>query len=254
MEHAILLSVEQVTKRFGGVRALDQCSLQIQRGTITGLIGPNGAGKTTLFHTIAGVYRPDSGRIWYAGQRIDGLPPQRIFAHKIARTFQIARELKRLTVLENLLLVPTQQSGERLVAAWCRPRHVRQQEEALRAHAEHVLREVQLYALRHAYAATLSGGQKKLLELARMMMTDAQLILLDEPGAGVNPSLMWELVGHIRRLREAGRTFLLVEHNMELVMALCQPVIVMSQGRVLTVGTPLEVRQDPRVIAAYLGA
>jgi branched-chain amino acid transport system ATP-binding protein len=250
----ILLTVDHVTKRFGGVVAVEGCSVHIRRGTITGLIGPNGAGKTTLFNMIAGVYRPDAGHIWFEGDRLDGLPPHRIFARKIARTFQIARELKRMTVLENLMLVPEQQIGENLFNAWLRSRQVQQQEQVLRQRAEEVLQLVKLHYLRHEYAGNLSGGQKKLLELARTMMSDAKLILLDEPGAGVNPTLMQELVGHIQRLQDMGRTFLLIEHDMDLVMEICNPVIVMSHGRTLMEGTPLQVRSDPRVIEAYLGA
>jgi len=249
----VLLTVDNVTKRFGGVVAVDRCSLHLRRGTITGLIGPNGAGKTTLFNIIAGVYRPDAGHVRFEGERIDGLPPYRIFARQIARTFQIARELKRLTVLENLLLVPGAQTGETFYKAWLYPRRVQQQEQALRERAEEVLQRVKLHYLRHEYAGNLSGGQKKLLELARTMMSDATLILLDEPGAGVNPTLMQELVGHIQRLQDLGRTFLLIEHDMDLVMDICNPVIVMSHGRTLTEGTPLQVRSDPRVIEAYLG-
>jgi branched-chain amino acid transport system ATP-binding protein len=250
----ILLRVDNVTKRFGGVVAVDGCSLGIRRGTITGLIGPNGAGKTTLFNMIAGVYRPDAGRIWFEGERIDGLPPHAIFARKIVRTFQIARALKRMTVLDNLLLVPEQQLGENFFNAWLRPRQVSAQEQALRARAEEILQRVKLHYLRHEYAGNLSGGQKKLLELARTMMSNATCILLDEPGAGVNPTLMQELVGHIQYLQSLGRTFLLIEHDMDLVMEICNPVIVMSHGRTLMEGTPWQVRHDPRVIEAYLGA
>src|SRR5262249_37457664 len=200
------------------------------------LIGPNGAGKTTLFNIIAGVYRPDAGQIRFEGDRIEGLLPHQIFARRIARTFQIARELKHMTVLENLLLVPEQQMGENLWHAWLRSRQVQQQEQALRERAEEVLQRVKLHYLRHEYAGNLSGGQKKLLELARTMMSDATLILLDEPGAGVNPTLMQELVGHIQRLQALGRTFLLIEHDMDLVMEVCNPVIVMKHGRPLMKG------------------
>jgi branched-chain amino acid transport system ATP-binding protein len=250
----IILRVENVVKRFGGVVAVDHCSLAIRQGTITGIIGPNGAGKTTLFNIISGYYWPDAGRIWFAGERIDGLPPHEIFARKIVRTFQIARALKRMTVLENLLLVPAQQQGENFFNAWFYPRHVYAQEQALRERAEEILQRVKLHYLRHEYAGNLSGGQKKLLELARTMMSDATCILLDEPGAGVNPTLMQELVGHIQHLQGLGRTFLLIEHDMDLVMDICNPVIVMSHGRTLMEGTPRQVRNDPRVIEAYLGA
>lgn len=252
-DRGIILSVEDVVKCFGGVVAVDHCSLAVQRGTITGLIGPNGAGKTTLFNTIAGYYRPDAGRIWFEGERIDGLRPHRIFARQLVRTFQIARELKRMTVLDNLLLVPEHQAGERIANAWLRPRLVRHQERQLRDRAEDVLRFVKLEHLRHEHAGNLSGGQKKLLELARTMMSDAKLVLLDEPGAGVNPTLMRDLVGYIQHMRANGRTFLLIEHNMDLVMEICDPVIVMSNGRQLMAGPPHEVRHDPRVIEVYLG-
>jgi branched-chain amino acid transport system ATP-binding protein len=249
----IILTVEEVVKRFGGLVAVDHCSMAVRRGTITGLIGPNGAGKTTLFNMIAGYYRPDAGRILFEGERIDGLRPHRIFARKMVRTFQISRELKRMTVLENLLLVPEHQAGEHLVNAWLRPDLVRHQEQQLREQAEEVLRFVKLDHLRHEYAGDLSGGQKKLLELARTMMTDARLVLLDEPGAGVNPTLMRDLVGYIQHMRDNGCTFLLIEHDMDLVMEICNPVIVMSNGRQLMEGPPQEVRHDPRVIEVYLG-
>lgn len=250
----ICLSVEHVSKRFGGVVAVDDCSLQVRQGGITGLIGPNGAGKTTLFHLLAGVYRPDAGRIVLHGQRIDGLAPPQIFARRVARTFQMARVLPRMSVLDNLRLVPAQQAGERLWSVCFQPRRVAAQERALTAQAEAILERVQLYPLRHADAATLSGGQRKLLELARVMMADAQVILLDEPGAGVNPTLMRQLVQHIRAMQAEGRTFVLIEHDMDLVRELCQPVIVMVQGRPLTEGTPEDVCRDPRVLEAYLGA
>ncbi|MFQ6112033.1 MAG: ABC transporter ATP-binding protein, partial [Nitrospinota bacterium] len=197
-----MLEVKGVSKSFGGIKALDNCSLSVRRGTITGLIGPNGAGKTTLFNLIAGVMRPDGGNISFEGEPIEGLPPHEVFSRKLVRTFQISRPLARMTVLENLMIVPEGQTGETLLGAWFRRGVVRRQEEGNREKALAVLDFVRLYPLRDEYAGNLSTGQKKLLELARTMMTDAKLILLDEPGAGVNPTLMKELVARIESLRE----------------------------------------------------
>ncbi len=248
-----MLEVKGISKSFGGIRALDNCGLNVKRGTITGLIGPNGAGKTTLFNLIAGVLRPDEGTIRFEGERIDGLPPHEVFSRKLVRTFQVSRALRRMTVMENLMLVPEGQVGESLLGAWLRPGMVRQQEQRNSERALAVLDFIKLYHLRDEYAGNLSTGQKKLLELARSLMTDAKLILLDEPGAGVNPTLMKELVAQIERLRDEGKTFFLIEHDMNLVMGICNPIIVMSDGRRLTEGTPEEIRQDRRVLEAYLG-
>ena len=250
----VILETRSLSKSFGGVRAVDNCSLQVRQGTITGLIGPNGAGKTTLFNLISGFYRPDAGEVLFQGQPIQGLPPHRVFHKGIARTFQVVRELRQMTVLENLLLVPAGQWGESLLRLWAFPARVRQQEAALRERAQEVLHLVGLDHLRDEYAAALSTGQKKLLELARVMMADPRLVLLDEPGAGVNPTLMRTLVAHIQRLvTEHGITVFLIEHDMDLVMGICNPVIVMSNGTKLMEGTPAEVRRDPRVLEAYLG-
>ena len=249
-----LLEVANVTKTFGGLYAVHNCSLRVRPGAITGLIGPNGAGKTTLFNLISGFYPPDTGRIVFQGTRIDGLPPHRIFRHGLCRTFQVPKELKQMTVLENLLLVPTGQVGERLGAAWIVPWQIRKQERAARDKALDVLEFVSLAHLRDEYAANLSTGQKKLLELARAMMTDPRLIMLDEPGAGVNPSLLNSLMRQIERLvSERGITVLLIEHNMAVVMGICDPVIVMSNGEKLAEGTPAEIQQNEQVLAAYLG-
>lgn len=249
-----LLSVEGIEKSFGGVRAVDGCTLGVRAGTITGLIGPNGAGKTTLFNLVAGVLAPGRGRIVFDGEEITGWKPHRVFRRGLCRTFQIPREFKELTVLENLLVVPPDQLGERLSAPWLRGRGVREEEGRLREKAEGVLAFLGLTAVRNDLAATLSGGQKKLLELGRTMMADPKLLLLDEPGAGVNPTLMRQLTGYIRRLAaERGVTILLIEHDMDLVMSICDPVIVMSEGRTLAEGTPETVRRDPRVLEAYLG-
>ncbi len=250
----IILRVEKLVKDFGGLRAVDRCSLEVKRGTITGLIGPNGAGKTTLFNLITGFYKPDTGRVFFNGEEITGLPPYAVFRKGLVRTFQIPREFAEMTVLENLMLVPKDQRGERLLYPWFRPGLVRRQERAVYEKAIEVLEFVELIHLKDEYAGNLSGGQKKLLELARAMMADPQMILLDEPGAGVNPTLMKKLVGYIEHLCYAkGITFLLIEHDMDLVMSLCNPVIVMSEGKKLMEGTPNEVRTDPRVLDAYLG-
>jgi branched-chain amino acid transport system ATP-binding protein len=250
-----LLELHELTKRFGGVRAVDRCSFTVQSGTITGLIGPNGAGKTTLFNLLTGVHRPDEGRVRFRGSDITGFPPHAVFRRGICRTFQIPREFKDLTVLENLMVVPGGQIGERLWAPWLLPGRLARQEAAIRARALDVLAIVNLVALRDAPAWTLSGGQKKLLELARTMMADPELLLLDEPGAGVNPTQMTELIRHIEWLRtERGVTMLLIEHDMDLVMRVCDPIIVMSEGRRLAEGPPDAIRRDRRVLEAYLGA
>jgi branched-chain amino acid transport system ATP-binding protein len=252
---SLILEVQEVTKAFEGVRAVNNCSLSVRRGTITGLIGPNGAGKTTLFNLVTGFLNPTSGRIYFEGRRIDDLPPHRIFHRGIVRTFQIPRELKEMTVLENLMLVPSRQAGESLwnplVFAW----RVSRQEREIYEKALDILEFVDLIHLRDEYAANLSGGQKKLLELARTLMADPRLVLLDEPGAGVNRVLMRKLVENIEILRrERGITFFVIEHDMDLVTRLCDPVIVMSQGERLAEGSPDEIKHDERVLEAYLGS
>ena len=249
-----LLRVQNLTKYFGGLRALDGCMLEVRKGTITGLIGPNGAGKTTLFNVVTGFHLPEGGRVYLRGEDITNLPPHQIFRRRLARTFQIPREHESMSVLENLMLVPADQAGERMWNAWLAPGRVRAQEAEIRERALQVLEFTDLIHLKDEYAARLSGGQKKLLELARTLMADPDLVLLDEPGAGVNPTLMKRLVANIEYLcRERGITFLLIEHDMDLVMSLCDPVIVMSEGRHLMQGTPDQVRSDQRVLDAYLG-
>jgi branched-chain amino acid transport system ATP-binding protein len=253
-DSAPILEVEDVTKAFDGVRAVNRCNLSVRRGTITGLIGPNGAGKTTLFNLITGFLKPTGGRILFRGERIDGLPPHRIFHRGMVRTFQIPRELKTMTVLENLMLVPPDQAGEQIWNPWLFAFRVSRQERRIYEKALEVLEFVDLIHLRDDYAGNLSGGQKKLLELARTLMCDPEMILLDEPGAGVNRVLMRKLVENIETLRrEVGITFFVIEHDMDLVTRLCNPVIVMSQGERLAEGSPEEIKQDERVLEAYLG-
>ncbi|HEU4759530.1 MAG TPA: ABC transporter ATP-binding protein [Dehalococcoidia bacterium] len=249
-----MLEVDSLTKSFDGVRAVDGCSLTVRRQSITGLIGPNGAGKTTLFNLVTGFLRPTGGRILFQGERIDGLPPHQVFRRGIVRTFQIPRELKGMTVLENLMLVPPNQAGEHIWNPLLFGFRVARQERAIFDKAVQVLEFVELAHLRDEYASNLSGGQKKLLELARTLMCDPKMILLDEPGAGVNRVLMQKLVDNIERLRrELGITFFVIEHDMDLVARLCESVIVMSEGSRLAEGTPEEIKQDERVLEAYLG-
>lgn len=248
-----LLTVQDVEKAFGGIRAVDRCSLAVRLGSITGLIGPNGAGKSTLFNLIAGLYRPDGGKIWLNGQRIDGLPPYDIVRMGLTKTWQIPHELKKLTVLENLVLSAKGNSGERLVNVFLKPAQVRRDEARLRKKAQSVLALTQLDVVTHEDAMALSGGQKKLLELARALMTDPAIVLLDEPVAGVNPTLAASLMDLIERLRQDGKTFFLIEHDMNVVMKRCDQVIVMHQGRKIAEGAPDTVRKDPVVIDSYLG-
>lgn len=250
----ILLDVQDIAKNFDGLRAVDRCSFSVKRGTITGLIGPNGAGKTTAFNVITGFIPPDSGRILFRGADITGFRPDQIFERKLCRTFQIPREHGSMSVLENLMLVPTNQLGEHVWNNWLRRGEVRRQEEQNREKALEVLEYLELTHVQDEYAGNLSGGQKKLLELGRTLMVDPELVLLDEPAAGVNRTLLKSLVANIQYLaRERGITFLLIEHDMNMVMSLCDPVIVMSEGRKLIEGTPDEVRGNQSVLEAYLG-
>ena len=249
-----MLEVRGLTKRFGGIAAVDGCDLTLGAGRVTGLIGPNGAGKTTLFNLMAGTIRPTAGRILFERADITRLPAHERFHRGIVRTFQIPHEFARLSVRENRRLVPAGQSGERLGQAWTRPAQVAAEERAIAARAREALDFLRLSHLAGERAGSLSGGQKKLLELGRAMMAEPRIVLLDEPGAGVNPTLLAELAGMIERLAaERGYTFCIIEHNMDMIARLCDPVIVMAEGRVLTEGTIDAVRADPRVIEAYLG-
>ena len=249
-----MISISGVNKHFGGIHAVRDASLQIETGSVTGLIGPNGAGKTTLFNVIAGLYKPDSGTIQLDGQDITGLPPHELFARGLLRTFQIAHEFSSLTVRENLMMVPQDQSGERLIDAWLQPAKIRQEEAVLIANANEVISFLQLDPVAHERAGNLSGGQKKLLELGRTMMTDAKIVFLDEVGAGVNRTLLNHIGDSILRLnREQGYTFCMIEHDMEFISRLCDPVIVMAEGGVLATGSADEIRNNEDVIEAYLG-
>jgi ABC-type branched-subunit amino acid transport system ATPase component len=249
-----VLAVENVSRSFGGLQAVDHCSFQVQRGRITGLIGPNGAGKTTMLNLIAGELRPDEGRILFDGKDIGGKLPHEVSRNGVARTFQLARELGQLTVMENLLMAPYPQIGEGFFQALWQGRAVRRQERVLKERARQLLDLVGLFSLRNDLAVSLSGGQKKLLELARVMMTRPELLLMDEPAAGVNPALMERLLGYIRLLRdEMGVTVLIIEHNLGIIESLCEDVIVMAIGKVLARGPMSELRQNAEVIEAYLG-
>lgn len=249
-----VLRVENLIRRFGGVTAVDGCSFEIAEGSITGLIGPNGAGKTTTFNIIAGALPPTSGRILFEGRDITRLRPQELYKLGILRTFQIPKEFGRLTVLENLMAAAPDQPGENIFLNWLQPGLVRAREGEVMERAEEALAFLGLVHVRDLPAGNLSGGQKKLVELGRTMMADARLVLLDEPGAGVNPTLMRSIMGMIQRLNtERGYTFCIIEHDMDLIAELCDPVIVLAAGRVLTTGTMAEVRADKRVIDAYFG-
>ena len=249
-----MLEIKNINKNFGGLRAVNNASMNIDKGSITGLIGPNGAGKTTLFNTIAGVYAPDEGEIFLENQNITGLKPHNLFNKGVLRTFQIAHEFSTLTVLENLMMVPPNQYGENLIYAWFRNNDVKKQEEDIRTKAIEVIEFLNLNHLTQELAGNLSGGQKKLLELGRTMMVDSKLVLLDEVGAGVNRTLLNDISDAILRLnKEKNYTFFVIEHDMDLIEKICDPVIVMAEGSVLFEGKFDEVKSNEEVIEAYLG-
>jgi neutral amino acid transport system ATP-binding protein len=249
-----LLDVQDVVRTFGAVRAVDGASFTVEERSITGLIGPNGAGKSTLFATIAGSLKPDSGRIVFAGARIDRRPAYRVARAGVVRTYQAARVLTRMTVLDNLLLASTGHPGERLTGVIFRPRAASTHERRTLERAHEMLALVRLEAHTHEYAGTLSGGQRKLLDLARVLMLEPSLVLLDEPMAGVSPALRVELLEHILAVRRDRKiTFLIVEHDLDFVMQAADRVVVMNEGRVIVAGTPDEVRTNEEVVDAYLG-
>lgn len=249
-----MIVVEDLHRHFGGFRAVDGASLEIKTGSITGLIGPNGAGKTTLFNVIAGRLPPTSGRVLMDGEDITGLPPHELFHKGLLRTFQIAHEFGSMTCLENLMMVPARQKGETLLNAWFNRRAVAAEEAAIRKKALDVLDFLTISHLAEQKASQISGGQKKLLELGRTMMVDAKVVFLDEVGAGVNRTLLNTIGDAIVRLnKERGYTFCVIEHDMDFIGRLCNPVICMAEGKVLAQGTVDEVKNDERVIEAYLG-
>jgi branched-chain amino acid transport system ATP-binding protein len=250
-----ILEAAEVVKHFGGIFAVDGASLDVREGSITALIGPNGAGKTTFFNVITGFYRPDGGTASFEGSPILGRAPHAIARLGMVRTFQITKALARMPVIDNMMLAAPDQPGERIVGLLTRPGASRRREKEIRGQAMELLSVFNLEALADEYAGTLSGGQRKLLELSRALMTRPRLLLLDEPMAGINPTLGRRLLDHMQRLRaDEGVTFLFIEHDMEVVMNHSDRVIVMAEGRVIADGTPEKVRTDRRVIDAYLGS
>jgi len=249
----MLLSAKGLSKSFGGIRAVNNAYLDVPQGSITGLIGPNGAGKTTLFNLLSNFIRPDKGEVFLDGQPIHQLPPYQIALKGCVRTFQVARVLSRLTVLENMLLASPGQTGENFLNVWFQGAKIRQQEQENRAKALDILDSIGLGEKAQDYAGALSGGQRKLLEIGRVLMTEPKLILLDEPAAGVNPTLIAQINDHIIEWNRQGITFLIIEHNMDVIMSLCHHVWVLAEGTNLADGIPSEIQKNERVLKAYLG-
>jgi len=249
-----ILQIDNLSKYFGGLAAVSDCSLKIKRGSITGIIGPNGSGKTTLFNLIAGNLKSSKGSVLFNNENITDVPSYELFSKGLLRTFQIAHEFTNLTVLENLMMVPGNQSGENIVNALLKPTLIKKEEEKIKQKAFEVIEFLNLTHLANELAGNLSGGQKKFLELGRTMMVDAKLVLLDEVGAGVNRTLLKDIGTAILRLnKEQGYTFCMIEHDMDFISRLCNPVIVMAEGSVLFEGTSDEVKKNEKVIESYLG-
>ena len=249
-----ILNISKLCKKFGGLSAVNNCSLNIRRGSITGIIGPNGSGKSTLFNLISGSLKPNSGNVVFNNENITGIPSHELFSRGILRTFQIAHEFYNLTVLENLMMVPSSQSGERLINALFMRKKFKKEEDEIRQKAYEVTEFLNLKHLANELAGNLSGGQKKLLELGRTMMVNSKLVLLDEIGAGVNRTLLKDLGTAILRLnKEKGYTFCMIEHDMDFISRMCDPVIVLSDGSVLFEGSSEAVKNNEQVIESYLG-
>ena len=249
-----MITLKNISKSFGGLQAVRNVSIEIKKGTITGLIGPNGAGKTTLFNIIAGFYKADSGSITLDSQDISGLRSDELFESGLLRTFQIAHEFENLTVRENLMMVPSRQSGENIINTWLFSKKIRDEEQINYERASEVMDFLGLDHLQNEKAGILSGGQKKLLELGRTMMVDAKIVLLDEVGAGVNKTLLKKISKSIARLNaERGYTFFMIEHDIDFISELCDPIIVMTEGSVLTTGSAEKIKNNEQVIEAYLG-
>ncbi|RJX48693.1 ABC transporter ATP-binding protein [Halonotius pteroides] len=249
----VVLRVEDLVKSFGALVATDHASFEVERGTIMGLIGPNGAGKSTLFNLISGFYESDAGRVTVNGTDVTDMEPYEIADHGLIRTFQTPRKLEGMTVREAMLVGPREQPGESFIKLFTDPESVREREQRNLKDAQEILEDFEIDHLATQPATKISGGQLKLVELARAMLAEPEILLLDEPAAGVNPTLRKKLAEQIRRLNEQGTTFLLIEHDMEFVMSLADPVIVLDRGHVLMEGTPDEVQNDEGVIDAYLG-
>jgi len=249
-----ILEINGLTKTFGGLTAVSDCSLKVKKNSITGIIGPNGSGKTTLFNLIAGNLKTSGGTVMFNDENITDVPSYELFSKGLLRTFQIAHEFTNLSVLENLMMVPGNQSGEKLVNVMLRPKLVKNEEEQIKNKAKEVVEFLNLGHLSNELAGNLSGGQKKLLELGRTMMVDAKLVLLDEVGAGVNRTLLKDLGTAIEKLnKEKGYTFCMIEHDMDFISRLCDPVIVMAEGSVLFEGSVEDAKKDEKVIESYLG-
>ena len=248
-----MLKVKNLYKSFGGISALNGVNFEVEPSTITGLIGPNGSGKSTFFNVVSGFYNKDRGEIYFMGKKIENLEPHKIAQMGIGRTFQVSEVPEKMTVLENLLLAPKNQTGESIAGVFLHPLKIKKENEKFLKNAYEILELIKLYDLRNEYAGNLSGGQKKLLSLGRILMADPVLILLDEPTAGVNPTLIKDLIVVIRKLKDdEGKTILLVEHNMKVISEICDKVVVLDFGQKIAEGTPQEIQKNTRVLEAYL--